>query len=354
VMGYDLLRFHHRSSGNDYLILSEPIDALHRAKSRYWGTYVFHLGVSQSFVIQVPRPIFEPNSLEVAVALFETTQARALLIGGASPDANLDYAADILRLVNKENLFNTVNQALLREAGNAPLLVVQSRAMSERRDAPMPATDVIISSVRGAQRVDQMSPLGKRLLDTFARYDMRVSFTDGSAEMAGYEAGAIPQASYLNATQNKEMVVFWTSPLARASFLQQTEPTPQQAQAAALGLKTLNEDLAAYLARHGNRIAPLPTSLRQAMAPYFSSQDIVVLYDALHRHSAWQFERIVDPNSRQGYLSILDRNGALLGLINLTARDADTVFTFRPDSPRTSINAYIESRAAWLLNGASP
>jgi len=354
-MGYELLRYHHRSSGNDYLILAEPTRRSSPESLRYWGTYIFRVGASQPVVIQAPRPVFEVNSLELAVALFETMRARALLVGGASPEANQDHSADVLRFANKENLFNAVNQAILREAGSAPLLIVQSRAVGDRRDLPMPSSDIVIATTTGTQTEAQLSPLGRRLIDAFARFGMSYAFSDGTPAMAGYEAGGLPQAFYLNATQNKEMAVFWASPLARAGFLQQTDPTPQQAQADALGLATIQQDLGTYLARHGNRLAPLlPKSLRAALAPYFVSQDIVVLHGALRQHPGLRFERLVDIDSRLGFLAVLDAHGSLLGMANLSARDASKSVSFRLESPASSLGKFVESRAAWLLSEESP
>lgn len=353
-LGYQLLRFHHRSNGSDYLILAEAPSGGHPERLRYWGSYIFRLGVSQSVLVQVPRPVFEVNSLELALALFESMHARALLIGGASPEANQDHSADLLRFANKENVFNAVNQAILRESGSTPLLIVQSRSLGERRDLPMPGADIVLATTAGAQSPAQMSALGRRLIEALTRFGLRVAFSDGTPAMAGYEAGGLPQAFYLNATQNKEMVVFWASPLARAGFMQQTEATPQQAQADALGLRTLQLEIGVYLARHGNRLAPLPPTLRAALAPYFLSQDIVLLQAALRQQAGLRFERLVDINSRLGFLSILDDHGRLLGLANLSARDAGQITVFQPEHPTSSLTKFVETRSAWLLSGATP
>jgi hypothetical protein len=353
-LGYQLLSFHHRSSGSDYLILAEPPVGSRPEHRRYWGSTIFRLGISQSVLVQVPRPLFEVNSLELALALFESMHARVLLVGGASPEANQDHSADLLRFANKENLFNAVNQAILRESGSTPVLVVQSRSLGDRRDLPMPGTDIVVATTGGAQSPAQMSELGRRLIEALKRFGLSYAFSDGTPAMAGYEAAGLPQAYYLNATQNKEMVVFWASPLARAGFVQQTEATPQQAQADALGLPTQRQEIGVYLARHGNRLAPLPPALRAALAPYFASQDIVLLQAALRQQPGLRFERLVDVNSRLGFLSIRDGQGRLLGLANLSARDAGQATVFQPEYPASSLAKFVESRSAWLLSGAAP
>lgn len=350
ALGYELLRYRHRGSGTDYVILAEsergpaPVEP-----RRYWGTYVFRLGPAEPFVVGAPRPLFEHNAFEMAVSLFESLRARALLIGGASPAANRDGSADVVRLANKENLFNVVSQSILRHAGEAPLMTVQSRAMGERADAPLPATDVLLAAGNGALDVSQLGERGRQLVDLFGRYDLSVSFAGGELASAGYEVGAMPQVFYLNATHDKEFVTFWASPLARAGFRQQTGATAQQAQAQALGLANVEEDLAAYITRHDRAAGALPPTLRAMLTRYVASQDIVVLHGALTAHPRLRFERVVDVGSRQGFLAVLDRDGGLLALANLTARESERAVVLQRDALRASLDAFVEGRAGWLL-----
>ncbi|MBP8820491.1 MAG: poly-gamma-glutamate biosynthesis protein PgsC/CapC [Brachymonas sp.] len=352
VMGYSIFRLMDASSGSTYLILAEPAEGTTQSKRRYWGSYILRTGISHPFMIQAPRPSFDINALETAASMFDALNARVLMLGGASPMANQDGSADILDVNNKANLFNAASQALLKASGNTSLVIVQSRATGTRRDLPMPSADIVIATDRGAHRDDQLTPLGKQVTDFFTRRGLSYVFSDGSLETAGYEAGGIAQSFYLNATQNKELLVFWSSPLARPVFLNQTESTPQQAQATALGLTTVKETPVSYLQQHGNRMHPLPTSFKESLRPYFASQDIVTLYAALKQHPELRFARVTDPLSGQGFLSILDRQNRLLGLVNLAARDANTTVFLHDAS--TSLHEYIDSRAAWLLVSPNP
>lgn len=346
VLGYELLRYHHRGSGSDYLILAES-----RPAARYWGTYVFRLGTGAPLVLQAPRPIHELNSFEMAVALFESMHAGALLVGGANPTANRDGSADIVRLTNKDNIFNVVTQTLLRHAGDAPLLVVQSRAAGLRPDGGLPAADVLLGNAGGALALDQLDPLERRVVDALERYGLGVALTGGERPSAGYEVGTMAQTFYLSATHNKFFLTFWASPLARSSFTQQTDLTPQTLQARALGLPSVEAELSAYLARHGNRLGPLPQSVRDGLAPYFASQDIVVLHALISRHPALRFERLVDLGSRQAFIAVRDAQGRLLGLANPLAREPGADVRLPPDAPRAAIDNFATGRAAWLLAG---
>ncbi len=348
VLGYRVLLYRHRATGENYMILAEADEGPRR---RYWGTYVLRLGPAQPYLVEVPRPLYEMNSFEYAVSLFESLKARALLIAGAHPDANRDHSADVVQLKFKDSLFTLANEVLVRELGDTPALVVQARAMGSRLDVPLPNEDAVLAFDRGVAERGSLSPLGRGLLATMERAHLSVAFADGRAETAGYEVGNVPQALYLSAARNKELVMLWLSPVARGSYRQQTEATPQSSQFLALGIPTREGDLLELLsgyARPGPEVN-LPPGFRAALGRYFANQDIVVLHAARRRWPALTWERLVDINSRQGFLLVAS-GGQLLALVNLTARAADLKFSF-PGGPftRETLERFVESRSAWLL-----
>ncbi|MGH8584233.1 MAG: poly-gamma-glutamate biosynthesis protein PgsC/CapC [Gammaproteobacteria bacterium] len=348
VLGYQVLLYRHRATGENYLILAETDEGPRR---RYWGTYVLRLGASRSYLVEAPRPLYEMNSFEYAVSLFESLKARALLIAGAHPDANRDHSADVVQLEFKDSLFTLANEVLVRELGDTPALVVQARAMGSRLDAPLPNEDAVLAFDRGVLDRGHLSPLGRGLLAALERTHLSVAFADGRAETAGYEVGSVPQALYLAAARNKELVMLWLSPVARSSYRQQTEATPQFSQFLALGIPTREGELLELLSGYappGPKVN-LPPGFRTALRRYFANQDIVVLHAARRRWPTLTWERLVDINSRQGFL-LVARGGHLLALVNLTARAADLKAGF-PGGPftRETLDRFVESRSAWLL-----
>lgn len=352
VFNYELVRYRHRSSGVDFLILAEA-DAV--SGHRYWGTYVFRLGAAQPFVVQVPRPLFDVNSFEVAVSLFERLHAQALLIGGAHPEANQDHTADVLRLENRANIFNLANQVILRETDDQPLLSIQSRVLGARPDTPLPTADVLVSFASGLMDTDRATPLGRKFLDTLERSGLVFQFAGGSVEAAGYDAAGVSQAHYIGASRNKEFAVAWISPLARNEYRQQTEPTPQAIQFAALHIATRNSDLAKELAVRPAAPTRTPTPLQQQVNAYLRRQDIVVLHDIVRRNADYRFERIVDINSRQGYLLIIDKSERWVGVACLSSRQAARVQVLdRQGDIRQQALSFIETNAAWLAVGDAP
>jgi len=349
TFGYELIRYRHRATGSDYLVLSERDEPNAR---RFWGTYVIRLGEAQPFLIQAPRPGYEVNSLEVAVSIFESTRAQALLIGGTHPQTNQDQSADLLRVQFRSNLFNTVSQAILRELGNREGLVVQVRSVGFRRDVPPTPSDVVLAAANGAQSEMQLGREGQRLHRHLADLGLSIAFAGGTPETAGLEAAPLPQAAYLTATQNKEFIALWVSPVARSSYRQQTEPSVQEMQFRALGIPSRETDVYGFLDAQTTS-SRLPPDLRSILAPYFASQDIILLAQAQRQHPQLRLERVVDLNSRQGFLAVSTKDeGRLLGLMNLTARNPETVVTLPARERRAAVSQFVDRRAAWLLPSA--
>lgn len=345
--GYELTRYHHLGTGADYLILSEP----DHQRRKYRGTYVFRLGKAEEFVIQVPRPLYDVYSFEFSVALFESLHARALLVGGAYPDANRDLSADIVRMANKENLFNLVNQSLLRESGDRPAWVIQSRAMGQRPDTRLPDTDLLLAVHNGLADARGLDAAGQHLTKLLERYGLRWRFTQGAQEEAGYDALGSPQSLAINNTLNKTFAVLWLSPTARSDFRQQSEPTPQEMQFRALRIPTVEADLYEYMANR--QPAPgthLPEKFQALLQPYFATQDIVALEAARRAFPDLRWTRLVDVNSRLGFLLIYNvKAGEVIAAINLTARKPDNRVTYESGKlDRANVENFVETSSGWL------
>ena len=188
-LGYSLERYRDQRSGNDFVILAES-DKLPRAARRHWGSFVFSAGRSSPYIVQVPQPIHEIGTLEFSENLFELLNAKALLIAGSRPDTNTDQSANVLNPDNKSNLFNTVEQALLRSAGLAPRMTLQIRAIANNPDQTMSDAGVLITTTRLLQK-KQMGLLGQHLLNIFDQHDIQHNFA-GSQLMGGCWFTACP------------------------------------------------------------------------------------------------------------------------------------------------------------------
>ncbi|MBM3299374.1 MAG: hypothetical protein FJY85_05425, partial [Deltaproteobacteria bacterium] len=348
ALGYEVVRYRHISTGHDYLILAERDDA---KTKRFWGTYVFRLGPSKNYVIQIPRPISEVNVFEYGVMLFERLRAKALLIGVSHPLANVDGSADIIRIENKENLFNLVNQVILREAESAPMVVVQCRAFGFRPDGPAPTADAIMSLRSGITRRESSDRLTANLIAMLDRDLLAPTFADGSPSVAGYEVGGIPQSMYVDFSKNKEFVVVWMSPVSRAHYRQETEKIAQEQQFRALGIETVQADLYGFLGER--KFSEFGTEemhdVKQAIREYMETQDIVILAMILKRWPGYSYMRVIDVSSKQGFLVVTKGTDEIITVANLFPLDTQTVVKVRQDRlSRALVGEYVDSRSAWL------
>jgi hypothetical protein len=348
TFGYRLLHYRHSVSGQDYLILFEDEAA---RPQRFWGTYVFRLGPAQGYVVQVPRPLFEINSFEYGVALFERLSARALLIAGAHPDTNLDGTANIVKLEHFQSLFSMVSQVLLREAGDEPVMIVHSRALGYRADAPLPQAQVLVSFAEGTFASAADNPLSQALLATLESDDLSYQFVDGRPETAGYEVGNVPQSLYLNATQNKGFGVLWLTPEARSSYRQQSENRQEHARFSALGIETRDADLVNYILQQDTADSRLqvPVQLRESIGHYQSRADIVTLRKLQVQWPDYSWQRLIDRNTRQSFLAVFDTQRQLCLVANLHPRQVDRMISVTArDTDPSRVRDFIGSRAGLL------
>lgn len=347
VLGYQLIFYRHVASGKDYLILAEKTDQKTR---RYWGTYVFRLGSANPFIVQVPRPGYEINSFEYGLALFESLRAKAVLIAGASPNANTDKSADLIRMVNKENVFNLVSQVIQRESAAEPLLLIQSRAFAIRADLPTANADVLLSVDSGVTEKQNLSPLQKRLLRTMDQHGLDSKLVDGSIETAGYEVGFSPQALYLKQSANTEFAMLWLSPLTRANYQQQTENRLMIAQFDALDIVSYEKPLFKKLTDNDLGLSStVPEDLRRILAEYLETHDILILSTLLSRWPDYSFERLIDIDSKQAFMLVYNPSGKLAMVANLVSGQMESIIRVDSDRlERDQIAEYINSRSVWL------
>ncbi|MBF0169948.1 MAG: poly-gamma-glutamate biosynthesis protein PgsC/CapC [Nitrospinae bacterium] len=343
-----IIQYRHRESGNDYLVMAEKGEL---RKPRFWGTYIFRLGDASPYVIQAPRPIFEVNSFEYAVYLFERLGARALLIGGSHPSANQDYSADIVKRINKVNVFNLVGQAIARESGDEPLMYIQCRAFGLRPDREQPNVDAVVGLDNWAYDADNVKPLARRLLDALDEDGMIVRFADSKIDTAGYEVGSTAQVGYLSALPGKEFSLLWISPLARASYRQQTENRMQEAKFASADIPLDTASLAGYI-HSFNRWSPtgqLPERMRGMLRDFVFDKDVILLTRMRADFPDFTFRRLIDINSKQTFIVVIDSTGALVSIINVVPRQPQVeILLDNRESVKEKVEAFIETRASWL------
>ncbi len=313
---------------------------------RHWGSYGFRAGAAP-YAVQVPRPLAEANALEFGLSLHDQLGAGALLVAGADPRARADRSADPLYPQAPPGVFNLVGQVLLREAAEAPLIMVQARALGVPREGSLPPEDVLLALDRLPLAGGARDPLAAWLFGTLGRLGLSARVVDGSATTAGYGIGWSAPALYLSqAGPEKGVAVLWLSPVARLAFAQRTEARLEQSQFDALGIPTMQATPATWLddAVPVPNGAALPAGLRAALTGYIERRDILALRAVQRQFPALRFRRLASLEGRQTFLAAETGTGAPLAVANLTPLNAEAVLR-----GRDALGRFLETRAGWLL-----
>lgn len=344
AVGYRLSRYQHRLSGQEYLLLAEEETDGPR---RYWGAYVFRLGGGPGYLVQIPHPLFEINTLEYGLWLFEQMRADVLLLAGAHPEANPNGSADVLDPGYPLSLFSLVNQVVMREAGSRPMLAVGVRAYGIRPGEPAPAKDVLLSWHDGASRRETLDALGQQLVAALEADGLTFEFLSGAPYAVGLQASSIPQGRYLNATTHKALCLLWLSPLVRAGYRQQSENLLQQTQFEALGIPTRQTNLDRQIAEFALTAELPPLAWREALHAYLEQRDIVALRQ-LQGWPAYRYLRLIDQDTQMAFLLTLDADGRLAVVTNLAPRQPEEWVV--ADQPPTveQVTRFKSRQAGWL------
>ncbi|MBK8816246.1 MAG: poly-gamma-glutamate biosynthesis protein PgsC/CapC [Methylococcaceae bacterium] len=347
-IGFQLVKYKDSLTGQEYFILAEQTTS----NPRYWGMYLFRIGESSPVAVEIPRPLFEKNSFEYGVSLFERLKAQALFIATTHPGANSDGSADLIDPNNKLSVFNLLNQVLIRKKNEAPLLLLNVRAFSYRSDRPYPDADMVLSLADGIVSRAQLNPLAQNLLTTLESEGFNVKLLDGSDQTSGYEVGATAQSYYLEAASNKTFAMLWLSPTVRAAYRQQSENLLQAAQFNGLEIPTVEGDLETYL-QNQNAFSGRETidlSFRDQVNDYIDQQDVIRLQQILGNAKALGYSliRFLDRNSKQAFL-VINKNNVSIALTNLGVKKHD-VYTVDDRQPLSSqYREYLSQRKTWLL-----
>lgn len=113
-MGYEVVRYHDDTTGRDLIVLAErrPSDA---TRSRGWGLFVFSPDSSSTAVVEAPHPVADLSTEDLAVLVFSSADARALLVAGANRDANDDGTADVAH--QEDSMFEVVHRSAVQDGG---------------------------------------------------------------------------------------------------------------------------------------------------------------------------------------------------------------------------------------------
>lgn len=338
-MDYQLLEYRHQVSGEKHLILLESPQA-----ATYRGSYIFRLGATSQHLIQIPRPIYESNSFEYGVNLYERLQARALMIAGAHPYANADQSADILLRGNKENFFNLVYQGILRHQSQA-LSVVQVRAFSPMAESGLTFSDVMLAKSNADYHA--LTKQDQQLIQVLEQSQLSWQFVDGQPETAGYEISDSYFAQYLAASPDKQLTTLWLSTRVRQDYRQQLDDSLQSRTLTAFNIPHREANLEQSVPSLRRSAAGLPADFRALLDQYVTTGNIHSLYQLRQQWPGWALEHITEVNQNRAYLLIFNPQHALAAVTALDQLDRSR--TMFGDHSERQIAQFLQTRDAWLL-----
>lgn len=343
LVGYQVYLMHDASINQDFLVLTESAEP---HSKRYWGIFVIRLGEKQPFMVQVPRPLFDLNTLEFGAHLFDRLKAESILIAGSHNEANPYQTSDVLDVRNVANVFSLVNQVVLRQAHARPKMVVQCRGYANTvGESDLP--EILIAAQDGICEKAMLGSLGQALVDTLETDGFRLRFVDGSPLAAGYEIFCVPQAQYINQSVNKEFAVLWLSPVLRDAFRPQ-EDYPLRVQLAAAGVSIVKDDLRERLKKCllSGRKTVIPPELRELLINYVGTMDVVLLVKALNGWPEFEYSAVLDRTSKQLFLLVASDTEALPVVLNLRPRHVQLPTTGLTEQGQ--IEQFVRSRSPLL------
>jgi len=358
IIGYRIDLFRNKTTGTDYLVMEENDSA---AQRRFTGTYIFRTGMANGFIVQVPRPLFDRNSFEYGVYLYENLGASVLAISGAHPMANRNLSADVLLVQNKTALFNLVTQVVMREARNIPMMAVACRAFSYKPYRESPGADAFLATGDWSSEPARLSLNGRLLMEKLEADGLEVLPVHGQEATMGFEVGVSPTYNYLPLTQDKEFAVLWLSPELRRYYRMDNSKRTENTQFEFLGIETRTVDLFDFLKEQLKRIPaqykaplytngnPVPDSIRDNMTLYHIHSDIILLENLLRDNSGYTVSRLIDTDSQQSFLVFLPKGNGFPIVVNLFPRNEEWRYIKERTPDRETVKRFIDSHTAWLV-----
>lgn len=338
--GYELTRFEHQATGNEYLVLYEKNRKENKA---HWASLFVNLSASSDYIIQVPNPYYESTSFEFGANLFEKSNARFLLLAGSHPWANSDGSSNVTKLGNRHTLFHLIHQVVVRETLQSDLLPIQIRGYSFQAHRPFPQEDVLVALWQRVQS-PQNNPMIDGVLQHLADYNLSYRIANGDVETSPYTFSNNQQSSYLAYVDKQEFVSIWLNPAVRRSFRSVKESDLVSAQIQALGIAASKANLHDYLRQHRFREGGISSELKALMLSYSASKNIQYLSVVQRQFPQLHLHYVRDIVSLQGFIVVLDEQDHWLGIVNLATFSQRTMEYTHAES----ITEFVLNRAVWL------
>lgn len=145
ALGYELVRFDDTDTSHQYYLLRERLNARGK-QSLGWGNYVWNPVEQNDVLVEAPHPLFDPNTPELAMDVFQGLSARGYLMAGAHRSQD----GSIYGIANVAGQRNSIFEIFHETWSRATTLPIQIHGFDMRKHANFPpGTDVILSNGDG-------------------------------------------------------------------------------------------------------------------------------------------------------------------------------------------------------------
>jgi hypothetical protein len=342
--GYQVMLYRHIPSQAEYIIFKETDN-----NSRHWGTYVLKLGPSSNYIVEVPMPIIEKNTFEFATSLFQTVDARAILISGTHPLANSDGTSQLTSSTNIDSLFNLFHQSLLQHFSAQSPFAVQIRGFNPTPDEH--ASQVVVAHFEYRKPSAQSHPGLLSLKQTLQQMGLALRHEDPKKLEQRFQARFNAQSRFTKYINDAQYAEIWLPSLLRHQLDRFQEDDMLTKKMAALNVPILETDIKQWLTIQ-SYTAPLAAELalfKEQLSHFKRSQNINQLYQL------WQdfpfLKVLFDNNSQSYYLAQFDVQQKLQAVANLTPLNDQKQLSVNQHERNKIVASFVDNRLGYLIGG---
>ena len=154
---------------------------------------------------------------------------------------------------------------------------------------------------------------------------LSISLFDGHRQAASYNAGNHQQALYSDLNDSQLLASIWLNPRLQYLYKYKLHGSATQEQAKGLGVDVLKVDVKNWLPTQAQSELPLSERTLELITSYSDQQSILQLDQLNQYYPQQRLKLLLDIDSGQEFLLLIDSLGKWQALINPNALTKDTV-----------------------------
>ena len=147
ALSYELVHYHDTDTARDFYLLREALNE-YGQQNLGWGNYIWNPGGGKDILIEAPHPLYDTNTPEFAIEVFQGVHGRGYLMAGAHRACMGDGTMGQANVCgHTDSIFHVVHEAW----SLSTTLPIQIHGFDWDKHTNFPAgTDVVLSNGDGA------------------------------------------------------------------------------------------------------------------------------------------------------------------------------------------------------------